>query len=106
MDENAVVIADRAGIIRLWSLGAEKAFGYPAAEAIGETLDLIVPAEYREAHWRGFRHAVESGAADLEGQTSPFPVRHADGAIAAAPGRLTLVRRPQGQVIAAGGAVW
>jgi PAS domain S-box-containing protein len=101
MDNSAVVMADQAGIIRFWSAGAEKAFGYSAAQAIGETLDLIVPAEYREAHWRGFRHAVESGAADLDGQTSPFPVRHADGAIAETPGRLTLVRRPQGQVIAA-----
>jgi PAS domain S-box-containing protein len=101
MDNNAVVMADQAGIIRFWSAGAEKAFGYSAAQAVGQTLDLIVPEEYREAHWRGFRRAVASGAADLEGQTSPFPVRDADGAIAATPGRLTLVRQPQGQVIAA-----
>jgi len=101
MNSNAVVIADSTGVIRFWSVGAEQAFGYSAAEAVGETLDLIVPAEYREAHWDGFRRAVASGAAPLEGQVNPFPVRQADGAVASVPGRLTLVRRAQGQVIAA-----
>jgi PAS domain S-box-containing protein len=101
MNSNAVVIADSAGVIRFWSPGAEKAFGYSAAEAVGETLDLIVPAEYREAHWNGFRRAVASGAAPLEGRRNPFPVRQASGAVADVPGRLTLVRQAQGQVIAA-----
>ncbi|HZZ37325.1 MAG TPA: PAS domain S-box protein [Caulobacteraceae bacterium] len=101
MDDNAVVIADADGVIRFWSAGAQKAFGYCAAQAVGETLELIVPAEYRDAHWAGFRRAVESGAAALEGQISPFPVLRADGDIATSPGRLTLVRRAGGQVIAA-----
>ena len=101
MNSSAVVIADATGVIRFWSLGAEKAFGYPAAEAVGKTLDLIVPAEYREAHWNGFRRAVASGAAGLEGQLNPFPVRQAGGVVAEVPGTLTLVRRAQGQVIAA-----
>ena len=101
MNGTAVVIANSTGVIRFWSVGAEKAFGYSAAEAVGETLDLIVPAEYREAHWKGFRRAVASGAAQLEGQLNPFPVRRAGGVVAAVPGKLTLVRRAQGQVIAA-----
>jgi len=101
LNSNAVVIADSTGVIRFWSVGAEQAFGYSAAEAVGETLDLIVPAEYREAHWNGFRRAVASGAARLEGQLNPFPVRRAGGAVADIPGTLTLVRRAEGQVIAA-----
>lgn len=101
MDNNAVVIADPAGVIRFWSKGAEKAFGYSAERAVGQTLDLIVPPEYRQAHWIGFERAVESGAAGVEGLISPFPVRHACGDVAPAPGRLTLVRQAQGKVIAA-----
>lgn len=81
-------------------MGAEKAFGYSAAQAVGQTLDLMVPAEHREAHWFGFRRAVESGAAALEGRITPFPVRRAGGDIAAAPGKLMLVRQSQGKVIA------
>ncbi len=100
MEAEALVIANRAGVIRVWSAGTEARFGWSGAQAVGATLDLIVPAEYREAHWRGFRQAVESGVAQLEGQTSPFPVRHADGAVREVAGRLTLVRDPRGRVVA------
>ncbi len=100
MDRNPVVLADPNGVIRFWSPGAATSFGYSAAQAIGQTLDLIVPSEYRQAHWHGFRRAVEAGAAPLEGQLNPFPVRRADGAIATVPGRLTLVREAKGRVVA------
>jgi PAS domain S-box-containing protein len=100
MDSDAIVMTDPMGTIRLWSPGAEKAFGYSASQAIGETLDLIVPAQYRDAHWQGFRRAVEVGAAQLEGEAAPFPVQHADGSISDRTGRLTLIRQPQGRVVA------
>jgi PAS domain S-box-containing protein len=56
-----MVLADRDGRIVVWNRAAEKVFGYPAAEAIGRSLDLIVPERLRPAHWQGFRRAVESG---------------------------------------------
>jgi PAS domain S-box-containing protein len=101
MDLDAILIADTAGVIRFWSAGAEAAFGHTAMQAIGQTLDLIVPLEHRQAHWKGFRRAIASGTAAAEGQPGSFPVRHADGGIAETQGRLTLVRRPDGRVIAA-----
>ena len=101
MDDHPVVVADAAGVIRFWSPGAEKSFGYSAAQAIGQSLNLIVPAEHREAHWKGFRRAMASGTAQAEGQLGDFPVRLASGDIAAIPGRLTLVRQMEGRVIAA-----
>jgi len=76
-------------------------FGYSIDEAVGQSLDLIVPAEHREAHWKGFRRAFESGAAAAEGQAGPFPARHANGNILTRTGRLSLVRQPQGKVVAA-----
>ena len=45
MDQHAVVIADRSGAVRFWSPGAEALFGYPAREPVGQSLDLIVPAD-------------------------------------------------------------
>ncbi len=101
MDSHAVVIADPAGIIRFWSRGAESAFGYSPGHAVGRTLDLIVPPEFREAHWIGFRRAMARGAAEAEGTPTPFPVRRADGEVVPTPGRLTLMREPLGQVIGA-----
>jgi PAS domain S-box-containing protein len=101
LNDHAVVVADAAGVIRFWSAGAEKAFGYAAERALGETLDLIVPPEYRQAHWTGFRHPMASGIAAVEGTAVAFPVRRADGEISSTRGRLTLLREPGGVVIAA-----
>ena len=58
---DAVVFADRDGIIRVWNPAAEAVFGFGAAEAIGQSLDLIVPERFRRAHWEGFHRAMASG---------------------------------------------
>ena len=86
MEGHAIIVADTAGRIGQWNDGAEVLFGYSASEAIGRSLDLIVPAELQEAHWRGFRRAmadphVKDLAADL-------PVRCADGVVRHYAGRL------------------
>ena len=61
METHALVMVDAAGVIRVWSPGAETLFGYDEASAVGQTLDLIVPEGYRERHWVGFRSAASSG---------------------------------------------
>ena len=101
LNDQAVVVADASGVIRFWSAGAEKAFGHVSEQALGQTLDLIVPPEHRQAHWAGFHKAVASGGAAVEGRAVPFPARRADGEIAVLSGRLTLLREPNGSVIAA-----
>ena len=58
---DAIIFADRDGVIQLWNIGAEVLFGFPAAEIIGSTLDVIIPERFRQAHWEGFRRAVASG---------------------------------------------
>jgi PAS domain S-box-containing protein len=58
---DAIIAADSRGTIRLWNAGAEAVFGYTAAEALGKTLDLIVPERQRERHWAGFFRVMESG---------------------------------------------
>jgi PAS domain S-box-containing protein len=58
---HAVVSADREGIIRDWNEAAEFIFGHSAGEAIGRSLDLIVPEEERANHWRNFRRVMTTG---------------------------------------------
>ena len=58
---DAIVAADRDGVIRLWSPGAERIFGHTAAEAIGRSLDLIIPERLRQRHWDGYRHTMATG---------------------------------------------
>jgi PAS domain S-box-containing protein len=58
---HAVISADRDGIIRDWNETAEDIFGHSAGQAIGQTLDLIVPEEERANHWRNFRRVMATG---------------------------------------------
>ena len=58
---DAILIADAAGTITYWNSGAERMFGYPAAEAVGRSLDLIIPATLRSRHWEGYYRVMASG---------------------------------------------
>lgn len=60
---DAIVFADREGVIRTWIRGAEILFGFPAEDVVGSSLDVIIPERFRQAHWAGFRRAVGSGCA-------------------------------------------
>ena len=57
----ALIFCDLEGIIRGWNPGAEKVFGWPAAEAVGQSLDLLIPERMRKAHWDGFNQAIARG---------------------------------------------
>ena len=59
---DAVIYSGRDGIIRLWNDGATAVFGFSDKDAIGQSLDLIIPEKLRPAHWRGFDAAIERGA--------------------------------------------
>ena len=58
---DAIIYADREGMIRFWNPGAERLFGYAAAEALGQSLDLITPEPQRARHWAGFNRVMETG---------------------------------------------
>ena len=57
----AIIYADRDGAIRLWNAGAERVFGFSAAEALGQSLDLIIPERQRKVHWEGYDAVMASG---------------------------------------------
>jgi PAS domain S-box-containing protein len=52
---DAIIFADPEGVIQLWNVGAEAIFGYRSEEALGQTLDIIIPERLRERHWQGYR---------------------------------------------------
>jgi PAS domain S-box-containing protein len=58
---DAIVYADDQGLIRLWNAGAERIFGYPEAEALGQSLDIIIPENQRKRHWDGFGQTLATG---------------------------------------------
>jgi PAS domain S-box-containing protein len=77
---DGVVIIDREGLIRYWNRGAERVFGFTAAEADGRDLDIIIPEKHRRRHREGFRTAVEKGATKYgEADLLTVPALAADG---------------------------
>ncbi|MFC6987989.1 PAS domain S-box protein [Haloplanus sp. GCM10025708] len=77
----AVMFADLEGTIRLWNDAAERIFGFSREEAVGSSLDIIVPEEFRDPHWDGYFDAIEAGetrAPDDRLTTAPRCTRTAD----------------------------
>jgi PAS domain S-box-containing protein len=76
---DAVVFADDTGTIRRWNRAAAALFGYTPAEALGRSLDLIIPERLRPAHGRGFAAAMTSGALKLGGRPTLTRAMHRTG---------------------------
>lgn len=77
---DALIYANRQGVIERWNKAATTLFGYQCAEASGQSLDLIIPEELRAAHWRGFEVAIMQGATRLHGRPTLTRAVHKSGA--------------------------
>ncbi len=78
---DAIVYADAEGMIRFWNGGATRIFGFAEAEAIGHSLDIIIPERLRGRHWEGFRTTMQTGQSRYgEGQVLAVPAIRKDGA--------------------------
>jgi len=76
---DAIIYSDRQGMIERWNAAATAMFGYTAAEALGQSLDLIIPEHLRAAHWRGFDAAMASGTTRLHGRPTLTRAQHKSG---------------------------
>ncbi len=76
---DAVIYADREGIIRLWNAAAERLFGYTSAEAVGRSLDLIIPEPMRDRHWQGYFRVMETGVTRYGAEPLAVPGIRKDG---------------------------
>ena len=59
---DAVVYSDAEGRIQFWNAGAERMFGHTASEALGQSLDIIIPTSLRDRHWSGYDKTMHTGA--------------------------------------------
>jgi len=74
---DAVIAADAAGVILFWNPGAERIFGFTAAEAIGQSLDLIIPEALRQRHWQAYHQVMRTGQSRLRTRRPPGRSRRA-----------------------------
>lgn len=98
---DAVIFADLEGTIREWNPAAEMMFGHSRGEAIGQSLDLIVPERFREAHWRGYERALAEGKTKYSGQALPTRSGRKDGSTIYVELTFAIIRDPEGAVIGA-----
>ncbi|MCV7003029.1 PAS domain-containing protein [Mycolicibacterium alvei] len=77
---DAIMAADRNGLITFWNGGAERLFGFPADQAVGESLDLIIPKKLRARHWDGWHRVMQTGQSRYgDGDLLAVPAIRADG---------------------------
>lgn len=76
---DAVMFSDRQGFIRFWNSAAEKMFGYSTVEALGQSLDLIIPENLRGRHWEGYYRVMESGSSRYSVDLLAAPALRRDG---------------------------
>jgi PAS domain S-box-containing protein len=98
---DAVIFADQRGVIREWNPAAERIFGYSKGEAVGKSLDLIVPERFREAHWRGYDRALSAGQTKYSGEALPTRSARKDGSTIYVELTFAIVHDETGYVIGA-----
>lgn len=76
---DALIYSNSDGVIERWNAAATALFGYSAGEALGRSLDLIIPEHLRAAHWRGFEAAMSSGKTRLHGRPTLTRAEHKTG---------------------------
>jgi PAS domain S-box-containing protein len=94
---DAILYSDRDGIIRLWNQGAERIFGFSAHEAIGQSLDLIIPEAQRQRHWDGYHQTMATGHTQYGTKLLAVPALHQSGARLSTEFSIVMLRNDAGQ---------
>jgi PAS domain S-box-containing protein len=99
--QDAIIFADKEGIIRLWNSGAAAMFGYPAPEALGQSLDLIIPEKLRARHREGYLKVMAAGVTRYGKELLAVPGLRKDGSRISLEFTIALIRTPPGEVLGA-----
>jgi len=103
--DDAVIVADAEGAIRFWNRAAERMFGHARGEAIGQSLDLIIPEKLRPRHWDGYTRVMATGETEYAGRMLAVPAVRADGERISIEFTVTLLRDGSGGVWGIGAIV-
>jgi PAS domain S-box-containing protein len=96
---DAVLFTDREGVIRIWNAGAERIFGWTAAEALGKSMELIIPDRLRPRHWQNWDRVMETGQTRYATEVLAVPALRKDGAPLSIEFTIQLVRDSEGRIL-------
>ena len=94
---DAILYADADGLIRLWNQGAERLFGFTEAEALGQSLDLIIPENLRQRHWDGYYKVMKTGQSHYQTDLLSAPATTREGQRLSTEFSMVLLKDEQGQ---------
>jgi PAS domain S-box-containing protein len=98
---DAIIAAAADGTIIFWNPAATRIFGFSEAEALGQSLDLIIPERFRARHWEGYRQVMATGASKYQTSVLRVPALRKDGQPLSIAFTVSLLDTPEGRVIAA-----
>ena len=96
---DAMIFADNEGNIRLWNSGAEALFGYTAKEALGKSLDIIIPENLRGRHWDGYHRVMATGETKYGKDMLAVPGIRKDGSRVSLEFSVAMIRDTGGQLL-------
>ncbi|MBJ2157124.1 PAS domain-containing protein [Variovorax sp. IB41] len=76
---DAIMVCDAKGAITLWNKAAERIFGFTEAEALGQSLDIIISMRQRQRHWDGYNKTMETAVTKYGADVLRVPALHKDG---------------------------
>jgi PAS domain S-box-containing protein len=76
---DSIIVCDAEGAIVLWNKASERIFGFTPADALGKSLDLIIPERQRQRHWDGYNKTMETAVTRYGADLLKVPALHKDG---------------------------
>lgn len=97
---DAIVASDAGGAIVLWNPAAERMFGFTENEALGQSLDIIIPQRQQPRHWDGYHQTMATGKTRYGNDVLRVPAVHKDGHNLSIAFTVALLHTPDNQVSA------
>jgi PAS domain S-box-containing protein len=95
---DAVMVCNAQGAITLWNTAAHRMFGFSEAEALGQSLDLIIPQRQQQRHWDGYHKTMATGVTKYGSDLLKVPALHKDGRTLSIAFTVSLLHAPDGSV--------
>lgn len=102
---DALVVSDVQGRIVVWNAAAERMFGWSAAEALGQTLDLFIPPRLRQRHWEGYEQSMRTGQTRYANDVLRVPAQDKSGRAMSIAFTVFMLFDDQGRVSACGSVI-